>query len=212
MIMWRLSLLVVVALGLAASGCLVLSSLGFQQRRHVTFTYGYGEIPVATRSAIVSELRQGSMEITDTRIGGQTGCEASDSANIKFKLYGVWGDAGTTSNLQSNDFSMDQLIPSPPAPVCEMTPENIPAALTILAGGGGASLQVGRPELDATVNIVIGKTMYTASNSYSKFVVDSFTPITKFTTGHFEFLGIDERNPRDARVLVVKGTFATFAD
>jgi hypothetical protein len=211
MMMWRLSLLVVMALGLAA-GCLALSSLGFQQRRHVTFTYGYGEVPVAARSAIVSELQQGSMQITDTRIGGQTGCEARDSANIKFKLYGVWGDTGTTSSLQSNDFSMDQLIPSPPAPVCEMTPENIPAELTILAGGGSAGLQVGQPELTATVNIVIGKTMYTASNSYSKFVVDSFTPITKFTTGHFEFLGINDRNPRDARVLVVSGAFATFAD
>lgn len=209
MIMRRLSLLFVVALDLSLSGC---APLGFQQHQHVTFTYGYGEVPVSARSAIVSELRQGSMQITDTRIGGQTGCAASDAANIKFKLYGYWGDAGTNSSLQSSDFSMDQLVPSPPAPVCEMTPENIPAALTILAGGGSPGLQVGVADTTATVNIVIGKTMYTASNSYSKFVVDSFIPLTSFTTGHFEFLGINDRNPRDSRVLVVSGTFATSAN
>src|SRR5262249_25969233 len=112
----------------------------------------------------------------------------------------------------SSDFSMDQLVPSPPAPVCEMTPENIPAALTILAGGGSAGLQVGRPEPDATVNIVIGKTLYTASNSYSNFVVDSFTPITNLTTAHFEFLGINALDSPDSRVLVVSGTFAIIRD
>src|ERR1041384_5633236 len=83
------------------------------------------------------------------------------------------------------------------------------AARTIIAGGGSAGLQVGVAGTTATVNIVIGKTMYTASNSYSKFVVDSFIPITNYTTGHFEFLGINYRNPRDSRVLVVSGTVAT---
>jgi hypothetical protein len=211
MLVRRLGLLVAGAFALAFSGCAPLSSLGFQQRQHVTFTYGYAELPAKTRSAIVSRLRQGSMQITDSRIGADTGCAATTD-NIKFKLYGSWGDAGTNSSLQSNDFSMDQVTPSPPAPVCEMTPKNIPESLTILAGGGSAGLQVGTPELDATFNIVIDKTMYTASNSYSNFVVDSSIPITNFTTGHFEFLGINDRDPYDSRVLVVSGMFAISQD
>ncbi|HEY1372142.1 MAG TPA: hypothetical protein VGH50_06705 [Candidatus Binatia bacterium] len=211
MLVRRLGLVIVGAFGLALSGCAPLSSLGFQQRQHVSFIYGYANVRAGTRSAIVSQLQQGSMQITDTRIGAETGCAAS-TENIKFKLYGSWGDAGTNSSLQSNDFSMDQVTPSPPAPVCEMTPGNVPAALTILAGGGSPGIQVGEPVLDATFNIVIGKTMYTASNSYSKFVVDSFSPITNFTTGHFEFLGVNNRDPYDSRVLVVTGTFAIIKD
>jgi hypothetical protein len=39
-------------------------------------------------------------------------------------------------------------------------------------------------------------------------VVDSFTQGTDFTTGRFEFLGINNADPFDSRVLVVSGTFA----
>ncbi len=210
MIMRRFGLLVVGALGLV-SGCAQLSLPG-QPTRQVTFTYGYGDVPVRVRTAIVTELRQGTIQLTDRPIGGEIGCVATDTASTKFKLHGRWGDPGANSSLEASGFSMDQLVPSPPAPVCEMTPGNIPAALTILAGGGSDGLQVGQPDLSATVNIAIGKTLYTASNSYAKFVVDSVNPLTHFTTGRFEFLGIDNRNPYDSRVLVVSGTFAVYGE
>jgi hypothetical protein len=200
-------------LAFATSGCPLISSPGIQaQLQNVTFTYGYGNVPQRIRSGIVSQLKQGTMQITDTRIGGLTGCEARDTANMKFKLHGRWGDPSTNSSLESSVFSMDQVTPSPPAPVCQMRPQNVVQTLTILAGGGSPGLQVGVADTTATVNIVIDNTMYTANNSYVKFVVDSFTQSTDFTTGRFEFLGINSADPIDSRVLVVTGTFAIIED
>ncbi|GEM_PF-6829875 len=200
-------------LAFATSGCPLLSSPGVQaQLQNVTFTYGYGNVPQNIRSGIVSQLRQGTMQISDTRIGGLTGCEARDTANMKFKLHGRLGNPGTNSSLEASVFSMEQVTPSPPAPVCQMTPQNVPQTLTILAGGGSPGLQVGVTDTSATVNIVINNTMYTANNSYVKFVIDSFTQSTDFTTGRFEFLGINNADPIDPQVLVVTGTFAVIED
>jgi hypothetical protein len=203
----------VAALLLTPSGCQLISFPGVQRHfQHVTLTYGHGDVPPTVRTNIVNQLREGTMQITDARIGGSIGCEAIDSANMKFKLYGSLGANGTNSTLRSSAFSMDQRIPSPPAPVCQMTPENIVQSLTILAGGGSPGLQVGVAETAPTVNITINDTTYTANDSYAQFVVESFNQLTDFTTGRFEFLGINHANPRDPDVLVVSGTFAIVED
>lgn len=212
MCMRWIRLFVVAALVLAPSGCQFISFPGFQRQQHVTLTYGYADLPPNARTNIVNQLRQGTMQITDTRIGGLTGCEAGDSANMKFKLNGSLGADGTNSSLQSSAFSMDQRLPSPPAPVCQMTPENVVQSLTILAGGGSPGLQVGVADTAPTVNITINNTTYTANNSYAQFVVESFNQLTDFTTGRFEFLGINYAHPRDPDVLVVSGTFAIVQD
>ena len=205
--------IVVATLVLSPSGCQLSSLPGvLRQHQHVTLTYGYGDIPSRARTNIVNQLRQGKMKITDTRIGGMTGCEAADSANMKFKLHGSLGANGTSSTLQSSDFSMDQRLPSPPAPVCQMTPGNVVQSLTILAGGGSPGLQVGVADTAPTVNITINDTTYTANDSYAQFVVESFNQLTDFTTGRFEFLAVNHADPRDPDVLVVSGTFAIVED
>jgi len=202
-------LFAVTALVLAPSGCQLTSFLGGERQvQHVTLTYRYADGPPNVRTDIVNQLSEGTMQITDRRIGGMTGCEARDTANMKFKLHGSLGANGTNSSLHSSDFSMDQRLPSPPAPVCQMRPQNIVQSLTILAGGGSPGLQVGVADTTPTVNITINDTTYTANNSYAQFVIESFNQITDFTTGKFEFLGINHANPRDPDVLVVSGTFS----